>query len=187
MTETLKLYGGKGTRSTLIEWYLQEMGVSYDLIPVDLKSGKHLEADYLALNPMGKVPALTDGELTLWESGAILLYLASKYDSNSQSLESQGQFYQWVLFANATLGLGIFLEERREKELPRLLGGLNSVLTDKSFLVNNQFTVADVAVGSYLAYGVFMLQLTYEEYPAVRDYIRSIMSRPAFLNTIGQR
>ncbi|MFN6157200.1 MAG: glutathione S-transferase N-terminal domain-containing protein, partial [Dolichospermum sp.] len=117
----LKLYGGSRSRAAIIQWYLEELEVPYEFVLLDMQAGEHLQPDFLKINPMGKVPAIVDGDFQLWESGAILLYLADKYGKTAFSLEEKAIFTQWVLFANSSLGTGIFIEANREREMPRLL------------------------------------------------------------------
>ncbi|BAY24402.1 glutathione S-transferase-like protein [Calothrix sp. NIES-2100] len=181
----LKLYGGTRTRASIIEWYLQELGIPYEFVLLDMQSGEHLQPEYLKLNPMGKVPALVDGDFQIWESGAILLYLADKYGKTPLSPEERGVLSQWVFFANATLGPGIFGEENRKREMTRLLTPLNNIFEQQPFLLGNEFSVADVAVGSILNYFLLLLKLDLSSYPAVLDYIKRISERPAF--SIGKR
>ena len=181
----LKLYGGTRTRASIIEWYLQELGIPYEFVLLDMQSGEHLQPEYLKINPMGKVPALVDGDFQIWESGAILLYLADKYSKTPLSPEERGILSQWIFFANATLGPGIFFSENREREIPRLLTPLNNIFAQQPFLLGNEFSVADVAVGSILNYFLLLLKLDLSSYPAVLDYIKRISERPAF--SIGKR
>lgn len=103
------------------------------------------------------------------------------------SLEERAEIAQWVLFANATLGPGIFVEASRERETPRLLNPLNQILERQPFLLGDQFSVADVAVGSILAYIPVMLKLDLSAYPAVLNYIKQLSERPAFQKTLGAR
>lgn len=183
----IKLYGGFKTRSTIIEWYLQELNISYEYISLNLSESEHLKPEYLAINPIGKVPAIVDKDFKLWESGAILLYIADKYQQIPDSIEYRAILNQWVLFANATLGLGLFLEDRREKEMPRLLTLLNDILKEQKYLVGNDFTVVDVAVASYLYYGQSLFKLDYSKYEYLVKYLNEIYNRPAFKNTLGKR
>lgn len=182
----LKLYGGARSRASIVQWYLEELSVPYEFVMLDMQAGEHRQPQFLAINPMGKVPAIVDGDVKLWESGAILLYLEQKYDKPT-SLEQKAEFAQWVLFANATLGPGIFVEANREREMPRLLTPLNQIFEQQPFLLGNQFTVADVAVGSMLGYIPMMLKLDLSEYPAVVNYIKQMTGRPAFQKAIGSR
>ncbi len=85
----LKLYGGTRTRASKVQWYLEELSIPYEFVLLDLAAGEHQKPEYLAINPMGKVPAIVDGDLKLWESGAILLYLAEKYAQAATSLEER--------------------------------------------------------------------------------------------------
>ncbi|MCL6752239.1 glutathione S-transferase family protein [Nostoc sp. CCCryo 231-06] len=181
----LKLYGGARSRASIVHWYLEELGIPYEFIKLDMQAGEHLQPAYLAINPAGKVPAIVDGDFKLWESGAILLYLADKYSKTSLSPEERAVFYQWVLFANATLGPGIFVEASREREMPRLLTPLNEIFSKQAFLLGDEFTVADVAVGSILSYIPIMLKLDLSSYPEVLNYIKQLSERPAFQKSIG--
>ena len=181
----LKLYGGVRSRASIVHWYLEEIEVPYEFITLDMQSGEHLKSDFLEINPTGKVPAILDGEFKLWESGAILLYIAEKYGKMPESLEKKAEIFQWVLFANATLGTGIFMEASREKETPRLLTPLNKIFESQSYLMGEELNVADVAVGSILAYIPMMLKLDLSSYPSVLAYIKRISERPAFQKTIA--
>lgn len=183
----LKLYGGARSRASIVEWYLEELGVPYEFVLLDMQAGEHRQPEYLAINPTGKVPAIVDGDFQLWESGAILFYLAQKYGKISSSPEEQAKINQWILFGNATLGPGIFVEANREREMPKLMTALNQILEKQQFLMGDEFTVADVAVGSILAYIPMMLQLDLSEYPAVVDYTKRMTERPAFQKAIGGR
>ncbi|NET50762.1 MAG: glutathione S-transferase family protein [Merismopedia sp. SIO2A8] len=182
---TLKLYGGERTRAGIIKWYLEETSIPYELVPLDLKAGEHRQPEFLAINPMGKVPAIVDGDTTCWESGAILLYLADHYASTPLTGEARTLLTQWVMFANATLGPGLFVQDNWEREGDRLLTSLNTVLENRSYLVGAELSVADVAVVSCLAYATMMVQLTLDQYPAIATYVKAITARPAFQRTIG--
>jgi len=183
----LKLYGGARSRASIVQWYLEELGVPYEFILLDMQAGAHQQPDYLAINPMGKVPAIVDDNFQLWESGAILLYLAQKYSNQPMSLEEQAIITQWVVFANATLGPGVFVEASRERETPKLMTPLNQIFERQPFLLGQDFGVADVAVGSMLAYIPMMLKLDLSAYPAVVDYIKRISERPAYQKVMGAR
>jgi glutathione S-transferase len=181
----LKLYGGDRSRASIVHWYLEELGVPYEFVKLDMQAGEHRQSEFLAINPMGKVPAILDGDFHLWESGAILLYLAEKYGKMPSSVEERAKIAQWVLFANSSLSTGIFVEANRERELPRLMTPLNEILEQQPFILGNEFTVADVAVGSVLGYIPIMLKLDLSAYPAVLNYIKQIAERPAFQKSIG--
>jgi glutathione S-transferase len=181
----LKLYGGARSRASIVHWYLEELAIPYEFVKLDMQAGEHLKPDYLAINPFGKVPAIVDGDFQLWESGAILLYLADKYSKTPLSFQERAVFSQWVLFGNSTLATGVFVETNREREMPRLLTPLNEIFSKQPFLLGNEFTVADVAVGSILSYIPVMLKLDLSSYPAVLNYMKQLSERPAFQKSIG--
>ena len=183
----LKLYGGARTRASIVQWYLEELNLPYEYVSLDLQAGEHRQPEYLAINPVGKVPAIVDGGLKLWESGAILLYLADKYESTVTTAEQRAELAQWVVFANATFGPGVFVEASREREMPRLLSMLNQHLEQRQFILGDQFSVADVAIGSFLAYMPIMLKIGFDDYSAIDAYLKRLMSRPAFQKSIGAR
>jgi glutathione S-transferase len=182
----IKLYGGARSRASIVQWYLEELEISYEFVMLDMQAGEHRNPEFLAINPFGKVPAIVDGGVTLWESGAILLYLAEAY-GGATTAHDRAVLAQWTLFGNATLGPGVFVESSREKEMPRLFGALSQILEHQPFLLGDRFTAADVAVGSYLAYIPMMLKIGYEDYPVLQRYVSSLMERPGFQNSIGAR
>lgn len=183
----LKLYGGARSRASIVQWYLEEIEVPYEYVLLDLAAGEHRQPDFLAINPMGKVPAIVEGDFKLWESGAILLYLAEKYGKMPVSLEEKSIIAQWILFGSSTLGTGIFIETNRDREMSKLLTPLNSIFESQPFLLGQEFTVADVAVGSILAYIPILFDLDLSEYREVLNYIKRMNERPAFQKTIGKR
>jgi glutathione S-transferase len=135
------------------------------------------------------VPALEDaaardplgGPLRLFESGAILLYLADRYGQEFHSPQERALAEQWVLFANATLATALFVEAAREREFPRLMEALDQRLADGRPLIGEVWGVADCAVNAHLAYlPVFFPQLDLSPYPAVQATIEATRSRPAY-------
>lgn len=179
----IKLYGGARSRASIVKWYLEELQAPYEFLLLDMSIGEHLQPDFLTINPFGKVPAIADGDFLVWESGAILLYLADKHQE-VKTIEERAIASQWILFANATLWTGLFSSDTREKEMPRLLGGLNKILENQSYITGNNFTVSDVAVGLTLGYAVMFLKMSYADYPAIDSYIKRIGDRPAYKKAI---
>ncbi len=173
----LKLYGAVRSRSAIVQWYLEEYQIPYELVMLDMKAGEHRQPAYLAVNPIGKLPAIDDDGFILWESGAILLYLAEKYGHLPATLPERAIATQWVLYANATLGPALFIEANQERELPKQLPALNTILTQHPFLLGDEFSVVDVAVGSMLIYGVTLLKLDFSAYPAIVDYVTRLSER----------
>lgn len=92
-----------------------------------------------------------------------------------------------MFFANATLSPDLFIEEKRKTEMPRLLAALNKILQNKSFLVGNNLSAADIAVVSYLYYAKILVPVDYSPYPAINSYLDTMGTRPAFKNSLAKR
>jgi glutathione S-transferase len=178
----IKLYGSNFSRAAIVKWYLEELQLPYEFVMVELKDGDHFKPEYVAIHPFSKLPSIDDNGFILWESGAILTYLASKYDPSINTPEKAAIINQWVLFANSTLSDGIFAPQFQAKETPHLLGKLNEILGKQPFLIDDNFSVADVAVGSLLGYAPMMIEeFDLSPYPNVTAYMQRLKERPAFM------
>ena len=151
---TLFLYGGPKTRASMPKWYMAEKGIPYEYINVDLAARQNLAQSYLDINPFGKLPALKDDSngLVLFESGAILQYLSENYADEVNNPVTRASICQWILFANSTLAIALFVPSNKEREFPRLMETLNDLYSKKNFLVGDSWTAADCAVNAYLGY-----------------------------------
>ena len=192
---SLSLYGGARSRASMPRWYMEEKGIPYRWVLLDMEAGEHRQEPFTQINPFGKVPALVDedpalpgGRLQLFESGAILLYLAERYGGECQTAAERALAQQWVLFANATLATALFVPSNREREFPRLMTVLDGLLEGGRPLSGPQWGVADCAVHAYLAYlPIFFPQIDLTPYPNVQATIEATQRRPAYQRVMGQR
>ena len=203
---TLTLYGGARSRASMPRWYLEEKGIPYTWIQLDMEAKQHQQEAFMAINPFAKVPALIDdsirapgGEpLHLFESGALLLHLAEHHGheftgepATAAALRSLAS--QWVLFANATLAVALFVPSNREREFPRLMGVLDGLLQGGRSLLAGPWgdpgwSVADCAVNAYLAYlPIFFPQIDLSPYPNVQATIAATAARPAYQRAMATR
>ena len=189
----ITLYGGPQTRASMPRWYMEEMGIPYDLVEVSLAEGQNLKEDFLSINPFGKLPAMKDDSvldsngnpLVLFESGAILLHLAEHHGDEIRQPGDRSLISQWTHFANSTLAFAIFVPDQKLKILPRLLTEINSEIT-KGYLINNKWGAADCAITSYLAYiKLFFPSEDLSAYPAVNTLIQATRERPAYKKVMG--
>ncbi|GFR41705.1 hypothetical protein Agub_g2454, partial [Astrephomene gubernaculifera] len=189
VSASMKLYSNPMSRGKIIEWYLQEIGATdVEVINLDLKEKReHKSETFKKVNPFGKVPALEDGDLKLFESGAILLYLAEKY-GKIQDPTQRAKATQWALFANSTLAISVFSEQFRDRAMPDLFSNLDALLAQHPYLEGDAFSVSDVAVGAYLLYIPAMLpQVDLSPYPNVLAYMQRLAQRPACAATVAAR
>ena len=189
------LYGGPQTRASMPRWYMEEMGIPYELVELSLAEGQHLKGDFLSINPFGKLPAMKDDSvldangqpLVLFESGAILLHLAEHHGGEIKRPSDRSLISQWTHFANSTLAFAIFVPDQKTKTLPRLLTELNLEIGN-GYFVNNQWGAADCAISSYLAYiKMFFPNEDLSAYPAIETLIQATRERPAYQKIMGLR
>ncbi|MBI3767409.1 MAG: glutathione S-transferase family protein [Deltaproteobacteria bacterium] len=195
----MKLYYCPQTRAGRPRWLLEEIGEPYELVRIDLTKGEHKKPDYLKIHPHGAVPALIDGDLALFESAAICMHLADKYPQKRLAPEvgtpARGLYYQWMLYSMATLEppvLAVFLNtimlpeaersaaavEKGKTQFADVARVLSNALAGRSFLLGEQFSAADVMIGSTLGWAGMMGLLN--DHPALQAYVKRLTERPAF-------
>jgi glutathione S-transferase len=175
---SLKLFTAPGTRAQIIEFAARELSVALTLVP----AGDRASPAYRAVHPFGKLPAAMTPEGTpIFESGAILLYLADASGA-AATAAARADVAKWVLWSNASFWPEV---ERARRAPPAMLAGLEAVLAASPFLLGDRFSVADVAVGSYLHYAAAFFGEKFASAPAVVRYLNALRARPAFRETIG--
>lgn len=145
-------------------------------------------------HPFNQVPYLVDGDVEVFESGAILLYLADKYDDRCSTAEQRAEFTKWVVWANAALDPICFVENDRGQVIGtkldspgRAVSVLDALLEDREFIVGDSFSVADVAVASYLCYvPLFFPTVTLGQSPNIAAYMKRCAERPNFAKAFGE-
>ena len=190
----LKLFGGSRTRASMPLWYMEEKSIDYELVKLDLQAKQHRGADFLGIYPFGQLPALIDGNilledgspLVLFESGAILLHLAERYSNDINTPAERALTSQWLLFANATLSIALFVPSSREHEFPRLMEVLNRQLEPDRPLVGDRWGVADCAVEAHLCYlPIFFPEIDLSPYPVIQALIERTRLRPAYQRSLS--
>lgn len=192
MTSDLTLYTNPQSRGRIARWMLEEVGQPYETVLLDYESAMK-GPDYLAINPMGKVPAIKHGETVVTEAAAICLYLADAFPAAGLAPPAddpaRGPYYRWTLFAagpieaamtNAALKVVVPPGQERMTgygSLGHVLDALDGMLSTSDYVAGNRFSAADVYVGSVLGYGMMFGIL--EKRPAFESYAGRLMGRPA--------
>ena len=192
----LKLYGISGSRAQRSLWAIEEVGVEYEHVAVGF--GEDSKApEFLAVNPNGRIPALVDGELLLFESIAINLYLAKQYggDLYPSAAQSEALAWQWSVWAIAEIEplqvaslvqkLFVPAEKRNErliasseKQLARPLAVLDAALAERKWLVGDAFGIADLNVAAVMLL-LGLINFDYSAYTHVSDWAQRCYARPA--------
>ncbi len=187
----IRLYAWHTPNGRKVSVMLEEVGLPYEIVKVDLSKKEQFTAEFTAISPNQKIPAITDGSFALAESGAILIYLAEK----TGRFFPQQQRYpalQWLMFQMAHIGpmLGQahhfrlqakeklpYAIERYEKEASRLYAVLQNQLKKTAFLAGD-YSIADIATYPWIMRW-FNFGVSLDDYPAVKAWADRIGARPA--------
>lgn len=187
----LKLYHNPQSRSMMVLAMLHELGEPFEIVPVDLQKGEHKSPDFLALNPMGKIPVLADGDVVVTEVPAILTYLADKYPkaglAPAVDAPERGPYLKWMFFYGSCFEPAATDHYMKRESPSRTVGWgtLDDVLNTISaglkpgpWLLGDRYSAADVLMASGLAY--MMGFNIVPARPEFEDYVARVQARPAF-------
>jgi glutathione S-transferase len=188
----MKLYWAPQTRSSRVVWMLEEAGLDYSLEAVDIRAAERRDSgEFRRASPMGKVPALVDGEVAMAESAAICLYVADRYCAGTLAPAAddaaRGSFLYWMLFTPAVVEPAMAEKVNGVEPNPGrngwgsfdlMLSTLETGLGDRPWLLGEEFSAADVMVGSSV---VFMRMFgMLPESPGLHAYADRCLQRPAY-------
>lgn len=187
---SLILYHHPFSRAAGVLWMLEEIGVEHELRFVDILAGEQKTQEILALNPMGKLPILTDGDAVVTEVAAIGLYLADRYAPGrlAPALDApeRGAYYRWSLFAPSVIEPGALARRSGWDFKPSqagwgtydaMLDTMESAVRDREFLLGDTFSMADIIFGGTVRYMLRFDML--EPRPALVAYGERLGARPA--------
>ncbi len=204
------LYEFPPTRSNRAKWALEELGVEYEAVKIDLMSGEQNSEAYRAIQPLGAVPALRTGSYLMYESVAIVLQLIDQHDDGKFApplgSPERALYYQWCLFAAGELDpatMLVFDNTMRPLEAMRPPGTphdpnladkgrrdfaeratiLSDALTDQDYLVGDRFSGADIVVGHSCFMALFVGLL--DGFPVLNSYCDRLKERPANQRVYG--
>ena len=188
----LTLYHAAPSRSSITRWMLEEIGEPYDIHLLSLNKGDNRAPDYLAINPMGKVPALKHGDVVITEAAAICAYLADEFPRAKLNVPvgdpRRGPYLKWLFFGPSCVEPAMMDHMFPRKDTPpraalgygdydTVLDVLSEAVRSGPYLMGQQFTAADVVIGSGLRYGMMFKGIP--ERPEFVAYAGRVAERPA--------
>lgn len=179
----MKLYFAPRTRAIRARWLLEELGVPYELVRLDLSKEENRTPDSLALSPLGELPVLVDGEVTLFESVAVCLHLADRFPERNLApppgSPERGDYLQWLVFAEMTLEAALADPSRSVQRPPvdAILSVVEARVAGREFIAGSSFSAADVVMASVL-HRAHTQDLLGHHAPLM-DYVRRHTGRPA--------
>ena len=190
MSDPILFFHNPQSRGRIVRWMLEETGAPYDVRVVDLKMGGQKAPDYLAINPMGKLPAIVHRGAVVTECAAICAYLADAFPQAGLAppLAERAAYYRWLFFAAGALEYAIMdkMLARPPASRPTALGygtfedtlrTLESALYPGPWLLGDAFSAADVYIGSQIGFAIMMKAL--DPTPAISAYAERCRARPA--------
>ena len=198
----LAIYGVPVSRAARTYWCAEELGLAYDSVPIHFSDGSAKTADYLAINPNGRIPAIDDGGFRLWESMAINCYLAKKHGKGlwPETLEGEALVLQWSFWVMTELekpALAVLLHRRflpeaqrdpaaaaeGERQAQGPLEVLDRALAPAGYLIGAAFSIADLNVAAVLSWLV-AARLDLAAFPNVARWLRTCLARPAAVKAL---
>jgi len=194
----IRLYTAATPNGRKVSIALEELGLDYEVVKVDLQAGDQLKPEFLAMNPNHKIPVLDDDGQIIWESGAILLHLAEKYGALlPKDSKARIEAIQYAFFQTGGIGpnLGRFAAAVRKpegernaemietfsEEVKRLLGVTNTILSDGRPFLAGEYSIADIMHFGWLSplYGLKAPQIMAQ--PHVVAWMERMNARPAVI------
>ncbi len=198
----ITLYGSVRSSAARCFWCLEEIGVPYKVVPVDMKTNEHKSDNFLKINPNGKIPAMVDDQIQLFESMAINFYLAEKYKPSllGTSLAEKALSYQWSFWATDFQNpvIEVYIQkafvpadkkdqkviDENMKQLPGFFSVLEQTLQGRKFLSGVNFTMADLHVCS-VAQLAPLIEFDLAPYPNVAMWMKAINERSAYVKVLA--
>ena len=192
----IKFYYSLAPNPMKVALCLEEMGLPYELVPVDARKGEQHEPAFLAINPNGRLPVIVDGDFVLFESLAITMYLAKKHSLGGlypASLEDEALTWQWSLWAVTEVDRGVNIwslhavrlppDERNAEKLAEALKVLvapfkvlDAAVGKHPYLLGNEFTVADLNVVAVISRAI---EMDLRAVPHLKAWLTRCLERPA--------
>ncbi len=193
----LKFYYHPSPNPAKVALLLEELGLPYETIPVDTRKGEQFEPSFLAINPNGKTPALTDGDVKIFDSSAIMLYLAEKTGRflPENTPEARGQFLSWLMFIASGIGpysgQAVHFQHFAPEKLPyavdryvfeanRHYGLIDAHLAKNHYMMGDTYTILDMSIWGWARAVPFVLgEKAFEKFPNLKRLFDEISARPA--------
>ena len=196
----LTIYHSPRSRSMRVVWLAEELGLPYRIQTLEMFSDAMKTSAYLAVHPLGKVPAIDDDGFVLWETTAILSYLVGRYSDGAllppRETQAGARAIQWMDFGENPLTVvmgevaahaGPMPEKRRVPALvtrgrevaPSLIAVVERALEGRSYILGDAFSVADIMLGFGLGIARY-LEFVNDATPSTRDYLERLMARAAY-------
>ncbi|KAF0124037.1 MAG: glutathione S-transferase [Xanthobacteraceae bacterium] len=200
----IRFYFNGSPNPTKVALFLEESGLAYEPVAVDTRTGAQFAPDYLAINPNGKVPAIVDGDAVVFDSNAILLYLAEKtgqFLPPASDTKARGELLSWLMFVATGIGPYFgqavhfkhfapepvpYAHDRYQYEADRHLKVVEQHLAGRDWMVGGAYSIVDMALWGWVRMVPFVLgEDAWSHYPNVKRLHDAIAARPAAARAVA--
>jgi glutathione S-transferase len=197
MSEEVIFYHNPRSRAQMVHWMLEELGAPYQIRPIDFEKGDNRTPEFLAINPMGKLPTIIHRGVTVTETAAIIAYLADAFPSAGLAPAiddpKRGTWLRWIVFGASCFEPALLDTMMKRPETPKMSSGYGSyedvlhalevMLEPGPWILGEAFSAADVYIGSELAWGASFGAPGILDRPKLAAYIERVKARPAHQRT----
>jgi len=194
MSDDLIFYHNPKSRASMARWMLEEIGAPYKTVLLDFEKGEHKSPAFLALNPMGKLPTIVHKGVVITETAAIMAYLADAFPeaglAPATSDPRRGTYYRWLFFGGSCFEPAMIDVMMKRPPVQKGMAGwgdfddvkaaLKTALATGPYLLGDQFTAADVYIGSELNWSMMFGAPGIKEEPVFTAYVDRLKAREAF-------
>lgn len=197
----LKFYFNGSPNPTKVALFLEESGLPYQPIPVDTRKGEQFKPEFLAINPNGKVPAIDDDGIVVFDSNAILLYLAEKHGLFMPDTKYRGEMLSWLMFIATGIGPysgqavhfrhfapepKAYAEQRYQYEAERHYAVLDQRLAEREFIVGDRYSFVDMAAWGWCRMAAFVAgDPVWAKLPNLKRFVDAIGQREAAIRAVA--
>lgn len=202
MAQTLTFYHNPQSRAAMAHWMLEEVGADYDIELISFEKGENKTPEFLAVNPMGKLPTLVAGDTVITEAPAIIAWLADAYPEAGLApvpgSPERGTYYRWLFFGGSCFEPAM-VDKMFERPAPKQSGALGwgsydqvvdtlerEALVPGPYLLGEAFTAADVYIAAELWWARGFGAPRLKESEAITAYLDRVTARDAFKRSIGK-
>jgi glutathione S-transferase len=200
MSDDILFYHNPRSRAQIAHFMLEEVGAPYTIMPIAFENGENRGADFLKINPMGKLPTIVHRGVTITETAAIIGYLADAFPAAGLAPATddpmRGRWYRWLVFGASAFEPALLDTMLKRPEVSKMTAGFgsyddvlnaieNDALATGDWILGDRYSAADVYLGAELAWASSFGAPGLTEKPRITAYIDRIKARPAYQRTIG--
>lgn len=198
--DEITFYHNPRSRAQMVHWMLEEVGATCRTVILDLEKGEHKTPDFLAINPMGKVPTIVHRGVVVTETGAIIAHLADHFPAAGLAPPvgdpQRGAYYRWLFFGAGCIEPALIDRMFQRPPVERksavgygsyedTLNALRVTLADRAFLLGDRFSAADLYIGAQLGWAMMFGAPDLKGDPVLEPYIQRATDRPAYRRSNG--